>query len=207
MPWGLQGFSSLTKDWTGATAVKAPCTNHWITRDLPRCHILNHCHEDLCLCFVLCFMILVFTVIFDPFWVNFCTWCEVRVQVYSFTCEYPVFPSPFVESEGASESHSVVSDSLRSRGCSPPGSSVHGILQQEYWSGLPFPSLGDLPDPGIEPRSPTLQADASTSEPPGRPPFVEKAIFFPIGLSWHSRRELLLLLVSCFSRVWLFETS
>ena len=146
MPWGLQGFSSLTKDWTGATAVKAPCTNHWITRDLPRCHILNHCHEDLCLCFVLCFMILVFTVIFDPFWVNFCTWCEVRVQVYSFTCEYPVFPSPFVESEGASESHSVVSDSLRSRGCSPPGSSVHGILQQEYWSGLPFPSLGDLPD-------------------------------------------------------------
>ena len=34
-----------------------------------------------------------------------------------------------------------------------PGSSVHGILQQEYWSGLPFPPLGDLPDPGIEPTS------------------------------------------------------
>ena len=34
--------------------------------------------------------------------------------------------------------------------CSPPGSSVHGILQQEYWSGLPFPSPGDLPDPGIK---------------------------------------------------------
>ena len=33
--------------------------------------------------------------------------------------------------------------------CSPPGSSVHGILQQEYWSGLSFPSPGDLPDPGI----------------------------------------------------------
>ena len=32
--------------------------------------------------------------------------------------------------------------------------------RQEYWSGLPFPSPGDLPDPGIEPRSPTLQADA-----------------------------------------------
>ena len=35
---------------------------------------------------------------------------------------------------------------------------------QEYWSGLPFPSPGDLPDPGIEPRSPTLQADCSSSE-------------------------------------------
>ena len=41
--------------------------------------------------------------------------------------------------------------------------------RQEYWSGLPFPSPGDLPDPGIEPRSPALQADALTSEPPGKP--------------------------------------
>ena len=43
-----------------------------------------------------------------------------------------------------------------------------GFSRQEYWSGLPFPSPGDLPDPGIEPRSPTLQADALTSEPPGK---------------------------------------
>ena len=41
--------------------------------------------------------------------------------------------------------------------------------RQEYWSGLPFPSPGDLPNPGIEPRSPTLQADALPSEPPGNP--------------------------------------
>ena len=40
--------------------------------------------------------------------------------------------------------------------------------RQEYWSGLPFPSPGDLPDPGIEPRSPALEADALTSEPPGK---------------------------------------
>ena len=40
--------------------------------------------------------------------------------------------------------------------------------RQEYWSGLPFPSPGDLPDPGIEPRSPALQADGLTSEPPLR---------------------------------------
>ena len=42
-----------------------------------------------------------------------------------------------------------------------------GFSRQEYWSGLTFPSLGDLPDPGIEPRSPALQADALPSEPPG----------------------------------------
>ena len=44
-----------------------------------------------------------------------------------------------------------------------------GFSRQEYWSGLPLPSPGDLPHPGIEPRSPTLQADALTSEPPGKP--------------------------------------
>ena len=44
-----------------------------------------------------------------------------------------------------------------------------GFSRQEYWSGLPFPSPGDLPNPGIEPRSPTLQADALPSEPPGNP--------------------------------------
>ena len=43
---------------------------------------------------------------------------------------------------------------------------------QEYWSGLPFPSPGDLPDPGIKPRSPTLQTDALRSEPPGKPMLV-----------------------------------
>ena len=41
--------------------------------------------------------------------------------------------------------------------------------RQEYWSGLPFPSPGDLPNPGIEPGSPALEADALTSEPPGKP--------------------------------------
>ena len=41
--------------------------------------------------------------------------------------------------------------------------------RQQYWSGLLFPSPGDLPNPGIEPGSPTLQADALLSEPPGKP--------------------------------------
>ena len=52
---------------------------------------------------------------------------------------------------------------------STPGSSVHGIVRQEYWSGLPFPFPGDLPDPGIEPRFPALQADALPSELLGKP--------------------------------------
>ena len=41
--------------------------------------------------------------------------------------------------------------------------------RQEHWGGLPFPSPGDLPDPGVEPRSPELQADSLPSEPPGNP--------------------------------------
>jgi len=40
-----------------------------------------------------------------------------------------------------------------------------GFSRQEYWNGLPFPSPGDLPDPGTEPRSPAFQADDLTSEP------------------------------------------
>ena len=48
--------------------------------------------------------------------------------------------------------------------CSLPGSSIRGIFQ--YWSGLPFPSPEDLPDPGNEPGSPSLKADALPSEPP-----------------------------------------
>ena len=43
-----------------------------------------------------------------------------------------------------------------------------GFSRQEYWSGLPFPSSGDLPDPGINPGSLALQADALPSEPPGK---------------------------------------
>ena len=44
-----------------------------------------------------------------------------------------------------------------------------GFSRQEYWSGLPCPSPGDLPDPGIKPRPPALQVDSLPSEPPGMP--------------------------------------
>ena len=52
--------------------------------------------------------------------------------------------------------------------CNPPGSSVHGIFQEEYQSGLPCPPPGDLPTPGIDSRSPALQADSLSSESPGK---------------------------------------
>ena len=53
--------------------------------------------------------------------------------------------------------------------CRPPGSSVHGILQARILDGLPFPSPGDLPDPGIKPRSPALQVDSLLTELRGKP--------------------------------------
>ena len=68
-----------------------------------------------------------------------------------------------------------------------------GFSRQEYWSGLPFPSPGDLPNPGVEPGSPTLQADTLPSEPPGkscsipgsgRPP--GEGIGYPLQYSWAS---------------------
>ena len=49
-----------------------------------------------------------------------------------------------------------------------------GFSRQECWSGLPFPSPGNLPDPGIEPGSPSLQVDALPSEPLGKPQVVVK---------------------------------
>ena len=50
----------------------------------------------------------------------------------------------------------------------PPGTSVHGILQARILCGLPCPPAGDVRNPGMEPRFPTLQADSLPSEPPGK---------------------------------------
>ena len=67
-----------------------------------------------------------------------------------------------------------------------------GFFRQEYWSGLPFPSPGDLPNPGIEPRSPALQADALTSEPLGKPP--ECSNYSTIALISHASKVMLVIL-------------
>ena len=53
-----------------------------------------------------------------------------------------------------------------------------GFSRQKCWSGLLFPSPGDILDPGIEPKSPTLQADALQSEPPGKPIYGHKTSVF-----------------------------
>ena len=53
--------------------------------------------------------------------------------------------------------------------CTPPGSSVHGILQARILEWVAIPFLGDLPDAGIELRPPALQADSLLSDPPGKP--------------------------------------
>ena len=74
-----------------------------------------------------------------------------------------------------------------------------GFSRQEYWSGLPFPSPRNLPDPGIEPESPVLQADSLPSELPGNPSaplnllsiFIEnsfraeKSLFYPKAFQYH----------------------
>ena len=68
------------------------------------------------------------------------------------------------------ESCSVVSNSwdpMDCIACQAPLSME--FFRQEYWSGLPFPSPGDLPHPGIEHMSPALQAGSLPSEPPGKP--------------------------------------
>ena len=78
---------------------------------------------------------------------QFSDWTEKKLQVH-FSC-------------------SVVSDSLRPHGLyvSHQTHMSMEFSRQEYWSGLPFPFLGDLPDPGIEPGSPAFQPNALTSEP------------------------------------------
>ena len=73
---------------------------------------------------------------------------------------------------------------------SPPGSSVHGISRQEYWSGLPFPSPEDLPDLGIEPRSPALQADSLLTE------LLRKAFLSLLAILWNSAFRCLYLSIS-----------
>ena len=58
--------------------------------------------------------------------------------------------------------------------CSPPGFPIHGFPRHKYWSGLPFPLPGDLPDPGIEPESPVVAGRFFTTESPGKTMLLNK---------------------------------
>ena len=110
----------------------------------------------------------------------------------SYLLHWQSFTSSAPESEVA-QSCLTLCDPVDCRHQAPPSM---GFSRQEYWSGLPFPSPGNLPDPGIELRSPTLQSDALTSEPPGKPTCVLTKLTFlhPLGyihscwpstLSWY----------------------
>ena len=76
-------------------------------------------------------------------------------------CFSTTVPLPPRGTTGHCDSHSTMSDSFRGAPLSMEFS------RQEYWGGLPFPSPGDPPNPGMEPRSSALQADSSSSESPG----------------------------------------
>ena len=89
-------------------------------------------------------------------------WKKVQKTMYHWERGFMVYRGEF--------SHSVMSDFLWSSlavACQGPLSME--FSRQGYWSGLSFPTSGDLPNPGIEPRSPTLQADALPSELLGKP--------------------------------------
>ena len=102
---------------------------------------------------------------------------QIFLKLWQFISSSPLFLPPFLREQKETFlevllvkwSRSVVSDS------STPWTVAHqappsmGASRQEYWSGLPFPSPGDLPDPGIKPWSPAFQADTLTSEPLGNP--------------------------------------
>ena len=74
-----------------------------------------------------------------------------------------------VETEKWKWSCSVVSDSVIPWTVARQAPLFMEFSRQEYWRGLPFPTLGDLSDSGIKPMSPALQADSLSSEPPGKP--------------------------------------
>ena len=75
--------------------------------------------------------------------------------------------------------------------CSPPGFSLHGIARQEYWREVPFPTPGDLPDPGIKPEAlapPVSAGRFFTIVPPGK----SKANILGLRLCWVNSREVAL---------------
>ena len=86
---------------------------------------------------------------------------------------YAMWTKPVTINDSTYKSESEVTQSCPTF-CTPwtvayQASLSMGFSRQEYWSGLPFPSPGDLPDPGIEPESPAMQADTLPSAPSGKP--------------------------------------
>ena len=96
----------------------------------------------------------------------------IILALYKYICffspesfESELYTVWYFESE-VTQSCPTLCDPWTVVGQAPPSM---GFSRREYWTGLPFPSPGDLPDSGIKPRSPALQADSLPSEPPGNP--------------------------------------
>ena len=92
---------------------------------------------------------------------------EVRGLVQNHTARDEVLESSFSSSSVQSLSRVQLFETPWTVACHAPLSIE--FFRHQYWSELPFLSPGDLPDPGIEPRSPALQVDSLPSEPPGKP--------------------------------------
>ena len=76
---------------------------------------------------------------------------------------------------------SVVSDPLQHYGLQPTSPLSVGFSRQEYWSVLPCPSPGDLPNPGMEPRCPAWEADSLPAEPQGKPSGASASVFSAVS--------------------------
>ena len=101
---------------------------------------------------------------------------------------------------------SVMSDFLPPMDCCSPPESM-GFSKQEFWSELPCPPPGDLPNPRIEPRSPTLQADSLPSDPQGSPRRLDWVAYpFFRGSSWPRNQTSVSCLAGGFFPSWAVTT-
>ena len=104
---------------------------------------------------------------------SYSSWTAPRIQRLGSHCSIDLSLSAPVM---LCVSPSVVSDFATPCTVAHQASLSMGFSRQEYWSGLPFPSPGDLPDPGIKPRSPALEADSLPCERPGKPVFKNTGV-------------------------------
>ena len=135
--------------------------------------------ESLLIFFHCYFCLFYWNIVALQCWVSFCCIAKWISYMYTYTSLFWI-SLPFRSPEHWVELPVLYGgDGLVAKSCltlaTPWSVDLHaplsiGFSRQEYWSGLPFPSPGDLPDPGIEPRSPALQADSLPVELQGSPP-------------------------------------
>ena len=104
-------------------------------------------------------------------------WCKLRLSVCPVLWRLVMINNTDERKWKVAQSCPTLCDPMA---CSPPGLLSVGFSRQEYWSGLPSPSQGELPDPSIEPGSPALQVDSLTAELLGKPQITLK---YPLALN------------------------